>query len=174
MKEGPRYLDRALDLELRGRAAHTLYRRLGLGVLALIVVAALVGAFGQETTMTVAPGREGVLSVDAPPQLRGGLLFQARFEIHARRRLAHPRLLLSPGWFESMTQNSLVPTPLSESSTPAGVSMTFEELPAGQTLVLWSDWQVNPTNVGRHSEDTILFDGSKPIAIADRTVTVFP
>lgn len=50
-------LDRDLDLELRGRGRHTLYRRLGLGVLALIVVAALLDVFGQESTTTVAAGR---------------------------------------------------------------------------------------------------------------------
>lgn len=167
-------LDRRLDVELHRRGQHTLYRRLGLGVLALIVAAALFGVFGQESTTTVAAGREAILSVDAPPHLRGGLLFQARFEIHARRRLAHPKLVLSSGWLESMTQNTVVPTPVSENSSPEGLSMTFEEVPAGHTLIVWTDWQVNPINVGRRSENTTLFDGSTRIATADRTVTVFP
>lgn len=167
-------LDRSLDLELQGRGRHTLYRRVCLGVLALIVVAALFNLFGQESTTTVAAGRTATLSVEAPPRLRGGLLFQVRFEIHARQRLAHPRLVLASGWFESMTQNTLVPTPLSESSGPEGLSMSFKEVPAGHTLTIWSEWQVNPTNVGRRSEDATLFDGRTRIATADRTVTVFP
>lgn len=167
-------LDRSLDLELQGRGRHTVYRRLGLAVLALIVVAALFGVFGQESTTTVAAGPAATLSVEAPSRLRGGLLFQARFEIHAKRRLAHPKLVLSAGWLESMTQNTLVPTPLSENSGPEGLSMGFEELSAGHTLIVWSEWQVNPTNIGRRSEDTTLFDGSTRIATADRTVTVLP
>lgn len=73
-----------------------------------------------------------------------------------------------------MTQNTLVPTPLAENSGPEGLSMSFEEVPAGHTLIVWSEWQVNPTNVGRRSEDTALFDGPTRIATADRTVTVFP
>lgn len=175
MKGSPKpSLDRRLDVELLGRGQHTLYRRFGLGVLALIVAAALLGVFGQESTTTVAAGRGAVLSVDAPSHLRGGLLFQARFEIHAERRLADPKLVLSSGWLESMTQNTVVPTPLSENSGPQGVSMAFEEVPAGHTLIVWSDWQVNPTNVGRRSEEATLFDGSTRIATADRTVTVFP
>jgi hypothetical protein len=170
----PPSLDRSLDLELRGRGHHTLYRRLGLAVLGLIVVAALLGVFGQESTTTIAAGRKAVLSVDAPPHLRGGLLFQARFEIHAKRRLAHPKLVLSSGWLDAMTMNTMVPSPLSENSGGDGLSVSFEALPAGHKLIVWTDWQVNPTNVGRKSQDVSLFDGSEPIASADRTVTVFP
>lgn len=143
-------------------------------MLVLVVVAALLGAFGQQATTTVAEGRQATLSVEAPTRLRGGLVFQARFEIDARQRLAHPRLVLSPGWLESMTQNTLVPTPLSEDSSSEGLSMAFEEVPADRTLIVWSEWQVNPTNVGRRSEDATLFDGSVRIASVERTVTVFP
>jgi hypothetical protein len=167
-------LDRSLDLELRGRGRHGLYRRLALGVLGLIVLAALLGVFGQVSTKTVAAGQRAVLSVDAPPRLRGGLLFQARFEVHAKRRLAHPDLVLSPGWFHGMTLNTVAPTPLSENSGEGGLTMSFEALPAGQTMVVWTDWQVNPTNVGRRDEDVALFDGAEPLASVQRTVTVFP
>ena len=174
MKDSPTSLDRRLDLELRGRGRHALYRRLALAVLGLVVVAALLNAFGQESTTTVAAGQKATLSVDAPPRLRGGLLFQARFEIEARQPLAKPKLVLSSGWLDSMTMNTVAPTPLSENSGPDGLSMTFEELPAGHRLIVWTNWQVNPTNVGRRSEDTTLLDGSTPIASADRTVSVFP
>jgi hypothetical protein len=170
----PSSLDRELDLELRGRSRHSVYRRLGLAVLGLIVLAALLGVFGQESTTTVAAGRKAVLEVEAPTRLRGGLLFQARFEIQAKRRLAHPKLALSPGWLEAMTLNTVVPEPLSESSSPDGLTLAFEPLPAHHTLVVWSDWQVNPTNVGTHNQDAILFDGPVPVAAADRTLTVFP
>jgi hypothetical protein len=167
-------LDRSLDLELQGRGHHTLYRRLALAALGAIVLAALFGLFGQSSTRTVAAGRKAVLSVDAPPRLRGGLIFQARFRIQARRRLAHPKLVLSPGWLDSTTLNTVAPTPLAEDSSAEGLSMSFEPLPAGQTLTVWTDWQVNPTNVGRRSEDVALLDGPAPVASVDRTVTVFP
>lgn len=174
MSHSPKSLDRTLDLELHGRAHHTLYRRLGLAVLGLIVVAALLNVFGQESTLTVGEGHQATLSVDAPPRLRGGLLFQARFEIEAKQRLAHPKLVLSSGWLDSMTLNTVAPTPLAENSGSDGLSMALEELPAGHRLIVWTDWQVNPTNIGRRSEDTTLFDGSTEIVSANRTVTVFP
>lgn len=167
-------LDRTRDLELQGRGNHALYRRLGLAVLGLIVLAALLNVFGQDSTTTFAEGSNATLGIEAPAHLRGGLLFQARFEIHAKRQLAHPRLVLSPGWLDAMTMNTIVPAPVSEGWGADGLSMSFEPLPAGHTLIVWSDWQVNPTNVGRHSEDTTLFDGSTEIASANRAVTVFP
>lgn len=167
-------LDRARDLELEGRGRHAFYRRLGLAVLAAIVAAALLDAFGQGTTTTVAEGRSATLRVEAPAHLRGGLLFQARFEVQAKRRLDKPKLVLSRGWFDSMTLNTVAPTPASENSSAHGLSMSFEPMPAGRTLTVWTDWQVNPTNVGRRNEDVVLLDGSTPIASLDRTVTVFP
>jgi hypothetical protein len=174
VKDRPKSLDRELDLELRGRGRHALYRRFGLAVLGLIVIAALLNVFGQEATTTTAEGREATLSVNAPPRLRGGLLFQSRFEIRAKRRLEDPKLVLSSGWLDSMTLNTIAPTPLSENSGSDGLAMAFEELPAGKTLVVWTDWQVNPTNAGRRSEDATLFDGTTRIASTHRTVTVFP
>jgi hypothetical protein len=167
-------LDRSLDRDLQGRGHHTLLRRLALALLALVVVAALLDVFGQESTTTTAAGRGASLRVESPPRLRGGLIFQARFEVHAKQRLAHPRLVLSPGWLEGMTMNTVIPTPLSENSDSNGVSMVFEALPAGHTLIVWTNWQVNPTNVGERSEDTTLYDGSTQITSAERTLTVFP
>lgn len=167
-------LDRSVDLELEGRGRHTLYRRLGLGVLALIVLAALLGVFGQQMSTTEAHGGGATLSVNAPAQLRGGLLFQASFTIEAEGEIAHPRLVLSPGWLESITLNTVAPTPESESSSADGLSMFFPPVPAGGTLKVWTDWQVNPTNVGRRDENVTLFDGDEELATVHRTLTVFP
>ena len=148
---------------------------MALAVPALVVIAALLGVFGQESTRTVAAGEKAELSVEAPPHLRGGLLFQARFEIQARQAIAHPKLLLSRGWLEGMTLNTVAPTPPSESSSTEGLAMTFDPLDAGQTLVVWTEWQVNPTtSVGRRDQDVTLFDGPTRIAAAERTLTVFP
>jgi hypothetical protein len=40
--------------------------------------------------------------------------------------------------------------------------------------VLYMQFQVNPTNVGRRSADVGLYDGDELLASVDRTVTVFP
>jgi hypothetical protein len=167
-------LDRSRDLELSGRGQHPLYRRLGLGVLGLIVLLALFDAFGQESTTTVASGPAGTLSVESPPRLRGGLYFQTRIEVEARRPLAHPKLVLSPGWLEATTLNTVAPSPESESSSAEGLALNYSPLSAGETMTVWLNWQVNPTNVGSHDEDLELRDGAAPVAAVHRTLTVFP
>lgn len=167
-------LDRSQDLELSGRRRHPTYRRIGLAILGVVVVAALLDAFGQESTTTVASGPAAVLSVESPVRLRGGLYFQTRIQVEARRRLAHPKLVLSPGWLEATTLNTVAPSPESESSSAEGLALTFPPLPAGETLVVWMNWQVNPTNVGTHGEDVELRDGATSIATVHRTLTVFP
>ena len=45
---------------------------------------------------------------------------------------------------------------------------------AGRKLVVYLQYQVNPTNVGRRSQDVELHDGETLLAEADRTLTVFP
>jgi hypothetical protein len=47
-------------------------------------------------------------------------------------------------------------------------------IPAGQKHVLFLQLQVNPTNVGRRSQNVRLFDGDELLATIERTVTVFP
>ncbi|MBA2568448.1 MAG: hypothetical protein H0V11_03780, partial [Actinobacteria bacterium] len=45
---------------------------------------------------------------------------------------------------------------------------------AGRKLVVYLQYQVNPTNVGRRSQDVELYDGEVLLTEVDRTVTVFP
>jgi hypothetical protein len=40
--------------------------------------------------------------------------------------------------------------------------------------VLYMDFQVNPTNVGRASQDVELRDGDTHITTIERTLTVYP
>ena len=56
----------------------------------------------------------------------------------------------------------------------AGLTLDMGHLGAGHKLVVWLQFQVNPTNVGRRSQDVELYDDTTLLATADRTVTVFP
>jgi hypothetical protein len=47
-------------------------------------------------------------------------------------------------------------------------------LAGGRKLVLWLQFQVNPTNVGRRSQDVALYDDTTLLAEVNRTVTIFP
>jgi hypothetical protein len=114
------------------------------------------------------------LELRAPEDVRGGLLYQARFTIKAHSDVKNARLELGPGWLEDMTINTIEPAPLNEASANGLLSLEFGHVPAGQSFVLYLDFQVNPTNVGRREAPVTLFDGEQQLLTIDRTITVYP
>jgi hypothetical protein len=145
-----------------------------LGLLAAIVLVALSGTLGQNARETTAVGEAAELEVSAPAHIRGGLFFQARFTVDAREPIENATLVLGPGWLENMHINTIEPAPLKEASRDGDLALSFGPLAAGDRLVVYMQFQVNPTNVGRRSADVGLYDGEAPIASVDRTVTIFP
>ena len=80
----------------------------------------------------------------APAAVRGGLFFQSRVEIRARRAIAHPRLVLDEGWVEGMQFNSIEPAPVSEASRDGRVVLSYDRIDAGDRLVVWMQFEVDP------------------------------
>jgi hypothetical protein len=115
-----------------------------------------------------------VLRVSAPAAVRGGLFFQSRVEIRARRAIAHPRLVLDEGWVEGMQFNSAEPSPMSEASRDGRVVFSYDSLNAGDRLVVWMQFEVDPTNVGHRSYGLELDDADTQVAAVHRWITVFP
>ena len=174
MAELPGRLSAEHDRDLVGRDRDVWVRRLLLGLLAAFAVAALLNVFGQRTATTSVHGAAASLSVNAPERLRGGLIFQGRFDIQAEQAIEHPKLVLSSGWLEAMTLNTTEPEPLDESSRDGGLELAFGPLAAGDGLTVRTEWQVNPTTVGSRTQDVALYDGKRELASVDRSMTVFP
>jgi hypothetical protein len=145
-----------------------------LGLLAAVAVVALLGVLGQEARTSVASAAAAELEVSAPTRLRGGLFFQGRFTVDAREPIVNATLVLDPGWLENMHVNTIEPAPTEEASRDGNLGLSFGPLAAGETLVVYMQFQVNPTNVGRRSTDVALYDGETRIASVDRTLTIFP
>jgi hypothetical protein len=160
--------------DLRGRARHPQYRRGLLCLIAVFPVLALLNVFGQRPTVTTAHAASADLQVTAPARLRSGLIFQVRVEVLAHQAISSPQLIFSQGWWESMSENSIEPSPTDETSSNGRVVFTYNKLAAGHTLIVWLYFQVNPTNVGKRSEDVELNDGSNPITSVHRSLTIFP
>jgi hypothetical protein len=157
------------------RRAHDPWVRRGLLLVhALLVLAALLNRFGQHPGTSSASAPAAALKVQSPDNLRGGLIFQARFTITARERLAKPTLILERGWFESMSVNSIVPDAAQQDARDGRLHLTSPALAAGSSRVVWIYFQVNPTNVGQRSQDVVLADGSRRLAAIRRSVTVWP
>jgi len=145
-----------------------------LGLLTAMTIAALFSVFGQHPETSVASGDAATLEVLAPEQLRGGLFFQGRFTVTAKDGIEDVVLVFAPAWMENMHINTIEPAPTEEASRDGDLALHFGPLGAGERLVLYMQFQVNPTNVGRRSADVELYDGETLIATVERTMTVFP
>jgi hypothetical protein len=162
------------DRDLEGRAKYIWIRR---GILLLIgafVVAGLLNVFGQRPSTARTSSAVASLAVYAPTQMRGGLIWEARFRIEARREIKDAVLVLGTGWLEGMTVNTIAPSPVGEASDDGKLSLDLGHVRAGQKYLLFIQFQTNPTNVGRRRRSVALLDGDRRLLGIDQTVTVFP
>jgi hypothetical protein len=149
-------------------------RRIVIGLITLLCLAGLLNAFGQRPETSQAAASAASLKVYAPSRIRGGLFYEARFTIEARRDLENATLVLDPGWAEGITINTVEPSPIGEASRNGKLVFELGHIPAGDTHLLFLQLQVNPTNVGRRSQDVALYDGDTFLTSIERDVTVFP
>ena len=165
-------LKRHRDLE--GRKNYIWYRRAIVALLAAFILLGLLNVFGQKPHTETDAHAEATLELNAPEHLRGGLLYQARFMIHAHHDVKNAVLEFSPGWLESQTLNTVEPSPLSEANRNGNLLFTLGPIPAGTVYTLFMQFQVNPTNVGHRSADVTLYDGGAKLAHIDRDLSFFP
>jgi hypothetical protein len=171
----PKGIDLERHVLLHGRGRHPWYRRVLFGLVCLVPVIALLDVFGQENATSSANGTAGTLTVQAPDRLRGGLMYQVRIDVVAHQDMKQPQLVLSPGWWEQMTENSTNPQPLNQSTSNGRVTLSYGTLHSGQKLTVWLEYQVNPVNdFGKRATNVLLTDGATQVAQVNRDVTVFP
>ena len=173
MADTPQFLTLAANRD-RTERRELVFRRIFFSRLLLVLVAALLNAFGQRPTTTQAATSAADLEVFAPERLRGGIYYQGRITVEAKQEIEKVILVFDSGWTEQMQINTIEPSPIGESSRDGRLTLDMGHLGAGHKLVVWLQFQVNPTNVGRRSQGVELYDDTTLLATADRTVTVFP
>jgi hypothetical protein len=174
MASAPDTLTLKRHRDMEGRRWWVPARRVLLGLLAAALVAALFNVFGQRPHSSIATAPRASLKVYAPSHARSGLSYAARFHITARQEIKDAFLVLDPGWAEGYTVNGLAPQPLTEADRNGRLAYGFGHIPAGQSVIFFMSLQVNPTNVGRRSQDVELDDGETPLLTIHRKVTIFP
>jgi hypothetical protein len=175
MSDLPAEIDLGRHRDLRGRQYGHWLRRGFLTLLFVFVVAALANVFGQAAATDSASGAAGTLTVKAPTRLRGGLVYQAEFGIHATRALGAPTLVLDRGWIDQTTVNMIQPEPAGSTTDAAGdLKLRFAPMPPGRNRVIYVEFSTNPLNVGSHDAGVSLYNGSRPVASISRTQTNFP
>jgi hypothetical protein len=166
-------LKRHRDLE--GRHKDVWFRRGLLTLVAVIPVLGLFNVFGQRPGKPTVATSAARLQLYAPSRARGGLLYEARFHITARRELKKAILVLDPGWAEGQQINTIEPSPTGEASRDGQLELTLGHIPQGQSYLLFMQFQVNPTNVAwRRPADVELFDGNTHLLTLKHHLTVFP
>lgn len=151
-----------------------LARRLGIGAVALLLLAALLNVFGQRPATSTAATPVAKLKVYAPKRVRGGLYYEARFTIDAVGELEKATIVLDSGWGEGLTINTVEPSPIGEASRDGKLAFELGHIPQGRRYILFVQQQVNPTNVGRRSQDVWLYDGERQLIHLDRSITIWP
>jgi hypothetical protein len=174
MATPPEGLTLKRNRDLAGLERRPVVRWILCTLLVLFLVLGLLNVFGQRpaTTSASAPGAE--LHVYSPSRVRGGLVFESRFHIDAIREIRDATLVLDPGWLEGMTLNTVEPSPVGESSRDGRIAFQLGHIPAGSRYLLFLQFSVNPTNVGRRPADVDLYDGDTRLLHVDRTITVWP
>jgi hypothetical protein len=162
------------DRDLEGRGWEIYLRRGLFALICLVPVFAFFNVFGQRPVSHTLVGPAASLKVFSPKHLRGGLLVEARFHITARQELKDATLVLGSGWLEGMTVNTIEPSPVSEASNNGRLSLELGHIPAGESYLLFVQFQVNPTNVGRREQSVELKDGDASLLSYRRTITVYP
>jgi hypothetical protein len=73
-----------------------------------------------------------------------------------------------------MHVNTIEPAPTEAASRDGDLALSFGPLAEGDLLVVYMQFQVNPTNVGRRSADVALEDGDTELVAVDRTIIILP
>jgi hypothetical protein len=173
MAQPPEYLTLAGNRDRAGQREAPVRRAL-VALVALICLAGLLNVFGQHPQTSEAATSQASLKVYAASRVRGGLYYQARITVTARRDVENATLVFEPGWAEGITINTVEPSPVGEASRDGNLVFELGHVPAGTSYILFLQLQVNPTNIGHRSQDVALYDGDKFLTKVDRSVTVFP
>ena len=160
--------------DLEGRRKDVWVRRALLVLVAAVPVLALTNLFGQRPHNAKAASEQASLELYAPGHLRSGLFWEGRFTVTAHRELKKAVLELDKGWLEGMQINTIEPSPVGEGSNDGRLVLELGHIPSGQRYILFMQFQVNPTNVGRRPQNVRLYDGQTLLATIHRRVTIFP
>src|SRR4051794_32910867 len=161
-EQAPELIDLRRHRDYEGRGIEHWLPPALLCLTALIPVLALFNVFGQSPHVkkVANPNGAATLQLSAPTKVRSGLLFEARFDIRVARDIKDAVLVLDSGWMESLTLNSLEPSPAEETSRNGGIALDLGEIPQGKLWRQYMQFQVNPVNLGSQSQGVTLYDGN--------------
>jgi hypothetical protein len=172
----PDYIDLPRHRDWKQRTYERIIPNLLMALVAVIPILAILNVFGQSPHVEKVANPNGMatLQLSAPTDVRGGLLWQARFDIRAQKDIKDAVLVLDSGWLEGMTLNSLEPSPTEETSRDGSLALDLGEIPAGKLWRQYLEFQANPVNSGSQSQGVTLYDGNVPLLRLNRDLMIWP
>ena len=172
----PEHIDLRRHRDWEGRTYERVLPNVLLAVIALVPILAIFNVFGQSPSVEKVANPNGVatLELSAPKKVRSGLIFQARFDIRAQRDIKDAVLVLDSGWIESLTLNSVEPSPAEETSRDGSLAFDIGEIPKGKLWRQYLQFQANPVNAGSQSQGVTLYDGNVPLLHMNRDLMIWP
>jgi hypothetical protein len=146
---------------------------LGVGVFGVVVLLALLGAFGHERTW-VADESDIRLEVHAPEVIRNGEFFEMRIRVEADAPLAELVIGVADSLWRDITVNTMIPAASEEENVDGETRFTFSELAAGSQLLLKIDGQINPDLIGGNAGRVTVYDGDEEMVADDVSISVLP
>ena len=145
------------------------------GLLTAVAILALLNVFGQRPTTQTATSPTASITLYAPEHLRSGLLWSARFHIHASRGVEGRTPRARSGLGGGDVDQYVEPGPIGEASDDGRLSFDLGHIPRGKSYILFMQFQINPTNVAwRRPQNVELDDGGKRILLLHHRVTIYP
>jgi hypothetical protein len=83
-------------------------------------------------------------------------------------------LILAPGWADQYTVNGITPQPSSEGSANGKLLFGLGNISQGKAYTEYVSLQINPINVGDHTQTVWLYDGAQQIAVLHHDIMIWP
>ena len=149
MAQPPEYLTLAGNRDRAGQREAPV-RRVLVILVALVCLAGLLNVFGQHPETSEAAVPDASLKVYAASRVRGGLYYEARMTVTARRDVKNATLVLDR-LGRGITINTVEPS-RGRGKPRRQPRVRVGRIPAGTSHILFLHLQVNPTNIGHRSQ----------------------
>lgn len=165
----------ACHAEVRKFGGRGQRRWIALTLLSLLMLAALLGAFGGgQTRPMVMEGSEARLELSTPRVIRNGEFFEMRVRITARRSIKKAVLAVPTSLWRDMTINTMIPAASAEKVEGGVFRFDYGALEVGETLDVKIDGQINPPLFLGTSGRVAVLDDVRELAGVPLEITVLP
>ena len=146
---------------------------LGVVLLGLVIGSTMLGIAGSEVDLSVSANGAS-LSWHGPERIRNGEFLEMRITVESDQPIERLVVGIGAALWEDMTINTMIPSPAEEASVDGEFRFDFGPLPAGQSLLVKVDAQINPDVLGGNEGTVTAYDGDRQLVGMPVRMEVLP